>query len=329
MQSLQYPAREMTRIDSMKLLRLAMGVSRGRGGFFSAPFSMGLPVQNSTLMHRESDEKDERRMNHAGMGNLRPFGSSPTIEHAKEQYDSHTKRELKSLNVAIIMNSLIFVAKACVAQITGSSSMLAESLHSIADVLNQALLRVGLIQSQMAPNAKFNYGFHRDRFIFSLISAVGIFFLGAGASVFHGIHSLGAGADHQLESVFWTYVVLGVSGVLEGYSLHVALQTVREGAKANGQSVTKYIASGTDPTTVAVLMEDGGAIAGLMIAAVATALTHWTGSAVFDAFGSIGIGCLLGGIAYWLVAKNRQVSQSIGVPNPRHLNLYSKTRCSF
>jgi zinc transporter 9 len=139
------------------------------------------------------------------------------------------------------------------------------------------------------------------------VLAVGIFFLGAGASVFHGIHSLGAGADHQLESVFWTYVVLGVSGVLEGYSLHVALQGVREGAKTSGQSMAKYIASGTDPTTVAVLMEDGGALAGLFIAAVATALTHYTGSAVFDAFGSIGIGCLLGGIAYWLVAKNRQL----------------------
>lgn len=116
------------------------------------------------------------------MGNLRSF-SSPTVEHAKEQYDSHTKRELHSLNVAIAMNSLIFVAKAAVANITGSSSMLAEALHSIADILNQTLLRVGLIQSQMAPNASFNYGYHRDRFIFSLISAVGIFFLGAGAKV--------------------------------------------------------------------------------------------------------------------------------------------------
>lgn len=82
---------------------------------------------------------------------------------------------------------------------------------------------------------------------------------------------------------------------------------MREGAKASGQSMSKYIMSGQDPTTVAVLMEDGGALAGLFIAAVATALTHYTGSAVFDAVGSIGIGCLLGGIAYWLVDKNRQL----------------------
>ena len=296
------------RLDANGVMRITLRGARSLSfchGFQSMqPFHQRSPLFH-ILRETEDNEEETRRRHGMGQMNLRLY--TPTIEHAKQQYDSHTKRELKSLNVAIAMNSLIFVAKACVAQITGSSSMLAEALHSIADILNQTLLRVGLIQSQMAPNAKYNYGYHRDRFIFSLISAVGIFFLGAGASVFHGFHSLGAGADHQLESVFWTYVVLGVSGMLEGYSLHVALEGVREGAKQAGQTMTRYIASGSDPTTVAVLMEDGGALAGLLIAAIATALTHYTGSALYDACGSIGIGCLLGGIAYWLVAKNRQL----------------------
>lgn len=146
------------RFDANVVIRLA----RNSLSFGHAFQSMQSLQQRGSFMHllREGDEKEKekRRNDHGSMGpmNLRPefwqhapiarWGSRhgtkrlytpPTIEHGSEKYDTHTKRELHSLNVAIVMNSMIFVAKACVANITGSSSMLAEALHSIADVLNQ------------------------------------------------------------------------------------------------------------------------------------------------------------------------------------------------
>ncbi|KAG1666455.1 hypothetical protein FOA52_015125 [Chlamydomonas sp. UWO 241] len=230
----------------------------------------------------------------------------------QEQASEQLNRELHSLNVAISANALIFVAKLWVHLATGSSAMLAEALHSIADVGNQALLRTGVLTSLKAPDERFPYGYQRDRFVWSLISGVGIFFLGAGASVLHGVHSLGS--DHVVVGVEWTYAVLGLSALLEGYSLYVAARSIAEGARASNQSFVAYVRSGVDPTTVAVLMEDGGAITGLAIAGGCTALAHYTGNGVWDAVGSVAIGLLLGCIATVLVSKNREllIGRSMG-----------------
>eukprot|EP00197_Chlamydomonas_leiostraca_P006155 CAMPEP_0202858940 /NCGR_PEP_ID=MMETSP1391-20130828/1265_1 /ASSEMBLY_ACC=CAM_ASM_000867 /TAXON_ID=1034604 /ORGANISM="Chlamydomonas leiostraca, Strain SAG 11-49" /LENGTH=659 /DNA_ID=CAMNT_0049537923 /DNA_START=118 /DNA_END=2097 /DNA_ORIENTATION=+ len=215
------------------------------------------------------------------------------------------KRELHSLNVAIGANIVIMVAKVWVHLISGSSSMLAEAMHSVADILNQILLRVGVLKAMKAPSPQHQYGYMRDRFVWSLISAVGIFFLGAGASVIHGLHTLTE--TRVLEGAGWSYAVLGVSALLEGYSLWVASKYVVAGAAARRMPVLQYIKAGVDPTTVAVMMEDGGAVAGLLIAGVCTALAHATGNAMWDAAGSIAVGGLLGLIAVFLVQKNRDL----------------------
>lgn len=224
-------------------------------------------------------------------------GQTPEERHANE---------LHTLNVAIGVNIVIFAAKLAVHMVTGSSAMLAEALHSIADVLNQMLLRIGVLKARKGPTEMHPYGFARDRFVWSLISAVGIFFLGAGASFIHGVHTL---SEHSidLQHMGWSYLVLGMSAVLEGYSLWVATKFVIAGAKARRMDLLQYIRSGKDPTTVAVMMEDGGAVMGLAIAAACTALAHATGNPVWDAAGSILVGCLLGAIATFLVQKNRQL----------------------
>ncbi|KAG1660211.1 hypothetical protein FOA52_005080 [Chlamydomonas sp. UWO 241] len=234
------------------------------------------------------------------------FAATATTGEGDDVQDEQLQRELHSLNVAIGANILIFIAKAWVHLMTGGASILAEALHSVADILNQVLLRIGVRKSLQGPNAQYPYGYLRDRFVWSLISAVGIFFLGAGASVLHGFHSL-ASPQHAVEGVEWTYLVLGVSALLEGYSFWVAIQSIQIGATARGMSFFDYVKSGQDPTTVAVLMEDGGAMMGLAIAGLCTALSHATGSGVWDAVGSIGIGLLLGCIATFLVSKNRQL----------------------
>lgn len=99
------------------------------------------------------------------------------------------------------------------------------------------------------------YRYLRDRFVWSLISAVGVFFLGAGASVIHGVHSLTDAP--ALEGMQYTFLVLGISAVLEGFSLLVALKNIVAGAQARGMGFVEYVKSGVDPTTVAVLLEDG------------------------------------------------------------------------
>ncbi|GIL80579.1 hypothetical protein Vretifemale_9762 [Volvox reticuliferus] len=235
-----------------------------------------------------------------GLSGWEGLGHGPR-QTAEQRY----KDELHTLNVAIIANMLIFAAKLWAHFMSGSSSMLAEAMHSVADVLNQMLLRIGLLKAQKGPTEMHPYGYARDRFIWSLISAVGIFFLGAGASFIHGVHTL---MEHrELEHMGWSYGVLLLSGLLEGYSLWVASRVVVAGAKARRMGVLQYIRSGMDPTTVAVMMEDGGAVLGLIIAGVCTALAQATGNAMWDAAGSILVGCLLGAIATFLVQKNRQL----------------------
>ncbi|GLC42515.1 hypothetical protein PLESTB_001106300 [Pleodorina starrii] len=229
-------------------------------------------------------------------------GVGPGVERTASQ---RHKDELHTLNVAIIANLLIFAAKLWAHWMSGSSSMLAEAMHSVADVLNQMLLRIGLMKAQKGPTEMHPYGYARDRFIWSLISAVGIFFLGAGASFIHGLHTL---MEHrELEHMALSYAVLALSGLLEGYSLWVASRVVVAGATARRMGLLAYIRSGMDPTTVAVMMEDGGAVMGLIIAGACTALAHATGNAMWDAAGSILVGCLLGAIATFLVQKNRQL----------------------
>ncbi|KAG2430069.1 hypothetical protein HXX76_010169 [Chlamydomonas incerta] len=239
-------------------------------------------------------------------GDSPPGSVSSDVAAAQQRTaEQRHKDELHTLNVAIVVNVLIFGAKLWVHMISGSSALLAEAMHSVADVLNQMLLRIGLMKARKGPTEMHPYGYARDRFIWSLISAVGIFFLGAGASFIHGLHTL---MEHrELEHMAWNYGVLALSGVLEGYSLWVATKVVVAGAQSKRMGLLQYIRSGMDPTTVAVMLEDGGAVLGLMIAAACTALAHATGNAMWDAAGSILVGCLLGAIATFLVQKNRQL----------------------
>ncbi|KAF5826638.1 hypothetical protein DUNSADRAFT_2485 [Dunaliella salina] len=157
---------------------------------------------------------------------------------AKEEGEQ-MQRELHSLNVAIGVNVIICLAKVWVHLISGSSAMLAEALHSVADILNQVLLRVGVLKAKRAPTPQHPYGYMRDRFVWSLISAVGIFFLGAGASVIHGLHTLME--VRVLDGEMWSYAVLGLSAVLEGYSLLVAARYVMAGAAAHRMSMLQQV----------------------------------------------------------------------------------------
>lgn len=193
---------------------------------------------------------------------------------------------MKAVKAAITANITVFALKLGIAVTGGSASMLAEAVHSLADTLNQALLWLGIRRSLIGPSEEFPFGRGKERFVWGLISACGIFFLGAGVTIYHGIRGLYG--HHVPEFTYWTWIVLLVSLLAEGISFMVAFLEMRRG----------------DTTTLAVLMEDGAAVLGVIIAAASMWMAKTTANYHWDAIGSILVGLLLAVIALVLIKKN-------------------------
>ncbi|KAG0555565.1 hypothetical protein KC19_12G178400 [Ceratodon purpureus] len=231
----------------------------------------------------------------------RLYSSDATKAPKAPEVVDHSQR---AVAVAIVCNFLVLALKVGVWIMTSSHVMLAEAVHSAADLANQGLLAYGLISSRRAPDALHPYGYSRERFVWSLISAVGIFCLGCGATIVHGVQNLATA--EPLTNVTLAASVIAGSMVMEGASLIVAYGAVKKGAAAEGMSLREYLWRGHDPTSVAVLMEDGAACAGLVIAGMALATAEFTGNPMWDPIGSILVGNLLGVVAIFLIQRNRQ-----------------------
>ena len=158
--------------------------------------------------------------------------------------------------------------------------MLAEAVHSVADILNQSLLQLGIRSSSKAPDASYNYGIDLERFVWSLISAVGVFFMGSGVTFVHGMHGLYHPVE--LEHIWVGLSVLGASAAIADYS-SVAFAALRENADAKNMTLSEFVESGHDPTSVAVVAEDAAAVSGCVVAAAALAAAQYTGNPAFDA----------------------------------------------
>lgn len=214
----------------------------------------------------------------------------------------------KAVYAAIAANSVVTIAKFAAFFVTGSGAMLSEGIHSAADVGNQSLLALGIKKSQQAPDDEHPYGYTREQFTWALISAVGIFFLGCGVTVVHGIHSIQdamAGNAHEVESLTVAWVVLVLAFLVEGWSLVVAIKAVKASADEMGWSLKDYLLKGPDPMGVAVVFEDSAAVFGVVLAGAAMGLAHLTHNPVWDGVGSIAIGLLMGALAIFLIQKNR------------------------
>ncbi|GKV26728.1 hypothetical protein SLEP1_g35976 [Rubroshorea leprosula] len=214
--------------------------------------------------------------------------------------DQHSQR---AVTTALWCNFLVFSLKFGVWWTTSSHVMLAEVVHSVADFANQALLAYGLNSSRRAPDALHPYGYSKERFVWSLISAVGIFCLGSGATIVHGVQNLWS--SQPPANIQYAALVIGGSFLIEGASLIVAIQAVKKGAAAEGMKVRDYIWRGHDPTAVAVMTEDSAAVTGLAIAAASLVAVKTTGNPIYDPVGSIIVGNLLGMVAVFLIQRNR------------------------
>lgn len=216
-----------------------------------------------------------------------------------------------SVVAALAGNALVTTIKLIAAFASGSGAMLSEGIHSAADTGNQVLLYLGIRRAARERDDDFQYGYGGERFVFGLLSASGIFFVGCGVTVYHGIHLLLHPEPPNVGLL--TFGVLGVSFVIEGAVLLFALKSFNE-ARA-GVPVLKYLREGADPATVAIVLEDGAAVSGVLIAACGILASHLTGLPQFDAAASIVIGLLLGVVAIVLVLQNRRHLLGQAVPD--------------
>ena len=204
-------------------------------------------------------------------------------------------------------NLLIATIKYIVAFVTGSAAMLAESIHSTADSMNQVLLLIGNRRSKKRPDEWHSFGYSREVFFWSMMVAVLLFFVGALFSIYEGINKL---THHEpMGNTLWIFIVIGSSIIIEAKSFHVAYTEFR---KTHRQPIFKAIRESTDVNLMVILLEDFAALVGLAIVIVSTTMAIFV-HPVFDAIGSILVGILLLVISIVLIGevKNLIIGESI------------------
>jgi zinc transporter 9 len=217
---------------------------------------------------------------------------------------------VRAVIAALIGNTFVTIIKLIAFVMSGSGAMLSEAIHSFADTGNQLLLFIGLKRGQKAADDRFHYGYGGERFVFGMLSAAGIFFIGCGITIYHGVTSLLE--PHTVNATPLTFIVLAIAFVVEGGVLMIAIRSI---SRQRGDiPFWKYVRERADPATVAILLEDGAAVLGVTLAAAGIAAAYFTGNAIFDAITSLVIGLLLGLIAFYLVSQNREHLLGRAVP---------------
>jgi len=218
----------------------------------------------------------------------------------------------RAILAALAANAGIAVAKFIGFAVTGSSSMLAEAVHSVADTSNQGLLLLGGKRAKRAATPEHPFGYGRDRFFYSFIVALLLFTLGSVFALYEGIEKLAH--PGELTSPIVAIIILFVAIGLEGFSFRTAIHESRE---LKGKlSWWQFIRQSTTPELPVVLLEDFGALIGLVLALLGVGLTLLTGEGVFDALGTIGIGLLLGVIAIVLIIEMKSLLIGEGARPP-------------
>jgi cation diffusion facilitator family transporter len=204
---------------------------------------------------------------------------------------------------ALLANAGIAAAKFVGYLITGSSSILAEAVHSVADTSNQALLLLGRKRAGREATRKHPFGYGRDRYFYSFVVALLLFSLGSVFALYEGLHKLDS--EEPISSPLVAIVILLVAIVLESLSFRTAIRESRP-LKGTG-SWWQFIRQAKTPELPVVLLEDAGALLGLVFALTGVGLSLVTGAPVWDAIGTLGIGVLLGIIAVVLIVETKSL----------------------
>lgn len=218
----------------------------------------------------------------------------------------------RAIIAALLANAGIAAAKFVGWLITGSSSMLAEAVHSVADTSNQGLLLLGGRRARRRATPEHPFGYGRDRYFYSFVVALLLFTLGSVFALYEGIHKL---ESHEpLTSPLVAVAILLIAIGLESYSFRTALTESRP-LKGRG-TWWQFIRQSKVPELPVVLLEDFGALIGLVLALLGVGLTVATGNPVFDALGTIAIGLLLGAIAIVLIVEMKSLLIGEGATGP-------------
>ena len=206
--------------------------------------------------------------------------------------------------IAFAANLFVAIAKTIAALLTGSASMVAESAHSWADTGNEIFLLVAERRGAKPGDQDHPLGYGRESYVWSMFAAFGLFTAGAVVSIWHGVTQLTA--PEESENYLVAYIVLAVSAVFEGTSFLQAYRRAHRQAAERDEPTLSVVLQNSNPTLRAVFAEDSAALVGLAIAFLGILLHQLTGSPVYDALGSIGVGLLLGVVAIILIDRNRR-----------------------
>lgn len=209
----------------------------------------------------------------------------------------------KVIYAALVGNALIAITKFVASFLTGSSAMLSEGIHSSVDTGNQLLLLLGLKRAKKPADERFPYGHGKEIYFWSFVVAIMIFGVGAGISIYEGIHSIMD--PHPIQNPMTNYIVLGLAMIFEAFAWYFAWKEFKKtkGERGYYEAVRKE----KDPTTFVVLFEDTAAMLGLVVAFLGIWIGQLTGNLLLDGIASIVIGLILAVTAAWLAYETKSL----------------------
>lgn len=239
---------------------------------------------------RQMDDNPDLPLNDLSSGGLKE-PRPPEDDGAK-----YAPRSKRVIYYALVGNGAIMILKFIAAVISGSSAMLAESFHSLADTGNQSLLLLGVVLSKKPPDEKHPFGYGMDRYFWAFVVAVCMFTIGATFSVVEGIRKIRA--PHPFEHFELTYLVLGFAFVFEFIAWRVAAKEFQK--LRFGRSIWKTLQDTRDPAIITVLLEDSAAMIGILIAGIGIGASVYLDNYLYDGIASVIIGIMLGAVAIFL-----------------------------
>ncbi|MEV3990190.1 cation transporter [Streptomyces sp. NPDC049837] len=209
----------------------------------------------------------------------------------------------KAIVAALAANLAIAVAKFVAFLFSGSSSMLAESVHSLADSGNQGLLLVGGKKAKREATPQHPFGYGRERYIYAFLVSIVLFSVGGMFAIYEGYEKIKH--PHEIEAWYWPVGVLVFAIIAETFSFRTA---IKESNEVRGSlSWKEFVRRAKAPELPVVLLEDLGALVGLILALVGVSLAIATGNGVWDGIGTLCIGVLLILIAIVLAAETKSL----------------------
>ncbi|KJY43119.1 cation diffusion facilitator family transporter [Streptomyces sp. NRRL B-1568] len=209
----------------------------------------------------------------------------------------------RAIVAALGANMAIAVSKFVAFAFSGSSSMLAEGVHSVADSGNQALLLLGGKKAQKKASEEHPFGYGRERYVYGFLVSIVLFTIGGVFALYEGYEKVEN--PHALENWYWPVGVLVFAVVAEGFSFRTAVKESNE--LRGGQSWSSFIRTAKAPELPVVLLEDFGALIGLVLALGGVVLSVTTGDGVWDGIATLCIGALLVLIALVLAAETKSL----------------------